>query len=65
MVSVSSSSFVVASVCCLYLVFVLLLFVRAKFGVSREDYANVGVLMDSLDVGVLVPFVDCCMNVFK
>ena len=38
---------------------------RAKFNVSRDVYPNIGVLMDTLDIMVLVPFVDLCMNVFK
>ena len=40
-------------------------FARKKFDVRSDVYTNVGVLMDSLDVNVLVPFVDCCMKVFK
>ena len=40
-------------------------FAREKFNVRNDVYTNVGVLMDSLDVNVLVPFVDCCLKVFK
>ena len=40
-------------------------FAREKFHVDPEEYANVGGLMNNLDVNVLIPFVDCCMGVFK
>ena len=39
--------------------------VRQRFGVDVGLYENVGAMMDSLDVKVLVVFVDCCMNKFK
>ena len=38
---------------------------REKFHVNREEYTDVGRLMNNLDVNVLIPFVDCCMRVFK
>ena len=38
---------------------------RRKFHVDTANVDNIGVLMDSLDVKVLIPFVDCCMQVFK
>ena len=40
-------------------------FAREKFHVSLEEYTNIGLLMNNLDVNVLIPFVDCCMRVFK
>ena len=40
-------------------------FARQKFNVNRNVYPNIGVLMDELNVSVLIPFVDCAMNVYK
>ena len=39
--------------------------VRRKFGVRVEDYEDVGVLMDTLDVHKLVSFVYACMKIFE
>ena len=39
--------------------------IRLKFNVDTNVMNDVGTLMDSLDVNVLIPFVDCCMKVFK
>ena len=39
--------------------------VRRKFGIDVRLYENVGAMMDTLDVKVLVVFVDCCMDKFK
>ena len=39
--------------------------VRRKFGVRVEEYEDVGVLMDTLDVHKLVSFVYACMKIFE
>ena len=39
--------------------------IRLKFNVDTNVMNDIGTLMDSLDVNVLIPFVDCCMKVFK
>ena len=39
--------------------------VRHKFNVDTTVMNEIGTLMDSLDVNVLIPFVNCCMKVFK
>ena len=39
--------------------------VRRKFSVDVTIMNDVGALMDSLDVNVLIPFVDCCMKMLK
>ena len=38
---------------------------REKFHVNPEEFADIGSLMNNLDVNVLIPFVDCCMRAFK
>ena len=40
-------------------------FVREKFHVDSNEYASISVLMDNLELNMLIPFVDCCMRVFK
>ena len=40
-------------------------FAREKFHVNLEEYTNIGFLMNNLDVNVLIPFLECCMRVFK
>ena len=39
--------------------------VRLKFNVDVSVMNDIGTLMDSLDVNVLIPFVDCCMKYFN
>ena len=39
--------------------------VRRKFNVDVTVMNDVVTLMDALDVNVLIPFVDCCMKMFK
>ena len=40
-------------------------FARQRFHVDSDMYGNIGEVMNSLDVKVLVPFVDCCMQAFS
>ena len=40
-------------------------FAREKFQINRNEYPSISVLMDTLELSVLVPFVDCCVRVFK
>ena len=40
-------------------------FAREKFHIIRNEYPSISVLMDTLELSVLMPFVDCCMRVFK
>ena len=40
-------------------------FARQRFHVDSDTYGNIGELMNSLDVKVMVPFVDCCMQAFS
>ena len=39
--------------------------VRMKFNVDVTVMNDIGTLMDALDVNVLIPFVDCCIKIFK
>ena len=39
--------------------------VRRKFHIDTASVSDIGLLMDSVDVKVLIPFVDCCLRIFK
>jgi hypothetical protein len=39
--------------------------VREKFHIDTALVNDMGLLMDSVDVKVLIPFVDCCLRIFK
>ena len=39
--------------------------VRRKFHIDTASVRDIGLLMDSVDVKVLIPFVDCCLRIFK
>ena len=39
--------------------------VRQKFHIDTAAVDGIGALMNSVDVKVLIPFVDCCMQIFK
>ena len=38
---------------------------RQKFNIDTSVVDGIGALMDSVDVKVLIPFGDCCMQIFK
>ena len=39
--------------------------VRRKFHIDPAVVTDISLLMDSVDVKVLIPFVDCCLRIFK
>ena len=39
--------------------------VRRKFHIDTVVVTDIGLLMDSVDVKVLIPFADCCLRIFK
>ena len=39
--------------------------VRRKFHIDTAIVSDIGLLMDSVDVKMLIPFVDCCLRFFK